>query len=61
MEEAFGGGNVKMRKQNMSSPSPVTDGRNVWVLTGTGILKNFDFAGNEIGRATFRKTMGASD
>ena len=34
-------------KQNMSSPSPVTDGRHVWVMTGTGILKAFDFAGTE--------------
>ena len=24
------------RKQNMSSPSPVTDGKHVWVITGTG-------------------------
>jgi len=36
------------RKQNMSSPSPVTDGRHVWVMTGLGIFKAFDFAGNEI-------------
>ncbi len=36
------------RKQNMSSPSPVTDGRNVYVLTGTGILKAFDFGGTEL-------------
>ncbi len=35
------------RKQNMSSPSPVTDGTHVWVMTGTGILKAFDFDGNE--------------
>ena len=41
-------GDVKMRKQNMSSPSPVTDGTNVWVMTGTGILKGFDFAGKEL-------------
>ena len=41
----FGGGNVKMRKQNMSSPSPVTDGQIVYVLTG--IFKAFDFNGNE--------------
>ena len=34
-------------KQNMSSPSPVTDGRHVWVMTGTGIVKAFDFAGTE--------------
>ena len=42
------GGDHKERKQNMSSPSPVTDGRHVWVMTGTGILKAFDFDGTEI-------------
>ena len=41
-------GNHQERKQNMSSPSPVTDGSHVWVMTGTGILKAFDFDGNEI-------------
>jgi len=42
------GGNHIERKQNMSSPSPVTDGEHVWVMTGVGILKAFDFAGREI-------------
>jgi outer membrane protein assembly factor BamB len=41
------GGNRQIRKQNMSSPSPVTDGIHVWVMTGTGVLKSFDFDGNE--------------
>ena len=41
------GGNAMARKENMSSPSPVTDGERVWVLTGTGILKSFDMDGNE--------------
>ena len=36
------------RKQNMSSPSPVTDGEHVYVLTGTGTLKAFDFEGAEL-------------
>ena len=36
------------RKQNMSSPSPVTDGQHVWVMTGVGVFKAFDFAGKEI-------------
>ncbi len=36
------------RKQNMSTPSPVTDGEHVWVMTGTGWLRGFDFDGNEI-------------
>ena len=42
------GGNHRERKQNMSSPSPVTDGERVWVMTGTGILKAFDYDGNEL-------------
>ena len=42
------GGNHIERKQNMSSPSPVTDGKMVWVMTGVGMLKAFDFAGKEL-------------
>jgi outer membrane protein assembly factor BamB len=42
------GGNNMQRKQNMSSPSPVTDGKHVWVLTGVGALKAFDFSGKEL-------------
>jgi outer membrane protein assembly factor BamB len=41
-------GNHMERKQNMSSPSPVTDGRTVWVMTGVGVLKAFDFSGKEL-------------
>jgi outer membrane protein assembly factor BamB len=44
----LGDGNRRMMKQQMSSPSPVTDGRSVWVMTGTGVLKAFDFAGKEL-------------
>ena len=43
----IGTGNRRQRKQNMSSPSPVTDDEWVWVMTGTGLLKAFDFAGHE--------------
>jgi outer membrane protein assembly factor BamB len=42
------GGNNMQRKQNMSTPSPVTDGKYVWVMTGVGVLKAFDFGGKEI-------------
>jgi outer membrane protein assembly factor BamB len=42
------GNNNMQRKQNMSTPSPVTDGQHVWVMTGVGILKAFDFQGKEI-------------
>jgi outer membrane protein assembly factor BamB len=44
----LGSGNRRMMKQQMSSPSPVTDGRSVWVMTGTGVLKAFDFGGKEL-------------
>ena len=47
-KKQLGSGNVKMRKQNMSSPSPVTDGAVVYTLTGTGILKAFDFTRRSI-------------
>jgi outer membrane protein assembly factor BamB len=45
-------------KQNMSSPSPVTDGKNVWVITGTGVLKGFDFAGKELWTREIQKDYG---
>jgi outer membrane protein assembly factor BamB len=57
-KKALGGGNVMMRKQNMSSPSPVTDGQNVWVMTGTGVLKGFDFKGNELWARDIQKDYG---
>ncbi|MBI1787721.1 MAG: PQQ-like beta-propeller repeat protein [Acidobacteria bacterium] len=54
----MGGGNQIMRKQNMSSPSPVTDGKHVWMMTGTGILKGFDFDGNELWARDIQKDYG---
>ncbi len=57
-KKPLGGGNVKMRKQNMSSPSPVTDGRSVYVMTGTGILKGFDFDGRELWSREIQKDYG---
>jgi outer membrane protein assembly factor BamB len=57
-ERPLGGGNHKENKQNMSTPSPVTDGTRVWVLTGTGILKAFDFAGKELWARDIQKDYG---
>jgi outer membrane protein assembly factor BamB len=57
-KKPLGGGDVKMRKHNMSSPSPVTDGRAVYVMTGTGILKGFDFAGKELWSRDIQKEYG---
>ena len=52
------GGNHIERKQNMSSPSPVTDGRTVWVMTGVGVLKAFDFKGKELWARDIQKDYG---
>jgi len=54
----LGTGNAKVRKQNMSSPSPVTDGKTVWVMTGTGVLKAFDFNGREMWTRDIQKDYG---
>ena len=47
-----------MMKQQMSSPSPVTDGRSVWVMTGTGVLKAFDFEGKELWSRNIQQEYG---
>ncbi|HVH29709.1 MAG TPA: PQQ-binding-like beta-propeller repeat protein [Vicinamibacterales bacterium] len=55
----LGSGNRRMQKQNMSSPSPVTDGRHVWTMTGTGVIKAFDFEGKELWVRDIQKDYGA--
>lgn len=47
-QQKIGTGNSLYGKQNMASPSPVTDGRHVWALTGTGILAAYDMDGKRI-------------
>jgi outer membrane protein assembly factor BamB len=57
-QRPLGGGNDMQRKSNRSAPSPVTDGTGVWVLTGTGVLKGFDFAGKELWARDIQKEYG---
>ena len=57
-KKPLGAGDHMKRKQNMSSPSPVTDGRHVWALTGMGALKAFDFKGNEVWSRDIQKEYG---
>ncbi len=54
----LGTGNHQEQKQNMSSPSPVTDGSHVYVMTGTGILKGFDFKGQELWTRDIQREYG---
>jgi len=52
-------GNRLYRKQNCSSPSPVTDGKHVWAVTGTGAVAAFDLDGKE--REVVRLRFGLED
>ncbi len=51
-------GNQLHRKGNDSSPSPVTNGEHVWVVTGTGAVAAFDMAGNEIWKRNLQDDYG---
>jgi outer membrane protein assembly factor BamB len=51
-------GNQLYRKQNSASPSPITDGRNVWIMTGNGIFTCFTMDGKEIWRRDIQRDYG---
>lgn len=55
----IGDGNRIYRKQNLSSPSPVTDGKRVWTMTGAGSLRCFDFQGKQIWERNIQQDYGA--
>ena len=55
----LGNDNRRAQKANMASPSPITDGRSVWVLTGTGFLRRFDFNGNQAWMRDIQRDHGA--
>ena len=50
--------NAHYQKQNMASPSPVTDGKSVWAMTGSGVLTTLDMAGKVIWRREVQKDYG---
>jgi outer membrane protein assembly factor BamB len=47
-KEQVGVGDRTRGRNNMASPSPVTDGKNVWVMFGTGDLAAYDFSGKQL-------------
>ncbi|MFQ5674903.1 MAG: PQQ-binding-like beta-propeller repeat protein, partial [bacterium] len=51
-------GNELHRKGNNTSPSPVTDGKHVWAVTGTGAVKGFDMSGTEIWQRRLQDDYG---
>ena len=54
----IGAGNLLFRKQNLASPSPVTDGKHIWTMTGAGTLKCFDFDGNQVWQRDIQQDYG---
>jgi outer membrane protein assembly factor BamB len=58
-KKTLAGGNTLFGKQNMASPSPVTDGRHVWAVTGTGLVSAFDVAGQVRWTYDLQKERGA--
>jgi outer membrane protein assembly factor BamB len=57
-QQKLGEGNSLYGKQNMASPSPVTDGKHVWALTGTGELVALTVEGKEAWRVHLQKEYG---
>ena len=57
-QQVIGEGNQILNKQNMASPTPVTNGRNVWVLTGTGTLSCLDFEGKLLWQRNVQEDYG---
>ena len=58
-KKKLAGGNTLYGKQNMASPSPVTDGRSVWTVTGTGVVTAVDFSGKRRWTYDLQKEHGA--
>ncbi len=48
----------KFSRNNMASPSPVTDGKSVFFLYGNGTLLGFDFEGKELWSRSIEKEYG---
>lgn len=49
-------GNEIQFKQNMSSPSPVSDGKTVWVVTGNGVVTAVDMKGKALWHYDLQKS-----
>ncbi len=56
--QSIGRGNRIGNKQNMASPSPVTDGEHVWIVNGNGELRCFDFSGRQVWMRDMQKDYG---
>jgi outer membrane protein assembly factor BamB len=55
---ATGNNNVRDDEGNYASPTPVTDGRHVWVFYGEGTLACFNLDGGEVWKKNLQKDYG---
>jgi len=51
-------GNQLFRKQNSASPSPITDGKHVWIMTGNGKLTCFTMDGKQVWKRDLQADYG---
>lgn len=52
-------GDLQVGKNNAASPSPVTDGKTVWLICATGDIAAYDFTGHELWKRNLGKEYGA--
>jgi outer membrane protein assembly factor BamB len=57
-QQQLDSGNRLFLKDNAASPSPVTDGRHVWAITGTGVVTAFDVDGKKIWSRDLQEEFG---
>jgi outer membrane protein assembly factor BamB len=57
-QKAAAGENKMFRKHNASTPSPVTDGRHIYTVTGLGAITAFDMDGGQKWTFDLTKTYG---
>lgn len=57
-KQQVGTGDRTIGRNNMSTPSPVTDGKMVWVMFGTGDLAAYDFSGKQLWARNICKESG---
>jgi len=52
---------ARQGESNAASPSPTTDGKHVWAMTGTGVLAAFTVDGEELWRQDLQELYGKID
>jgi len=57
--KVIGPGNRDKGRNNMASPSPITDGKTVVAMMGTGKIAGFDFSGKELWSRDLGKEYGS--